>query len=66
MFLKEIKLENIDKDKFLKAQYWTSVCLENGYGCAQNKKMAKKFYKMAIDNGFVAPTQPKKKLFGIF
>lgn len=66
MLLKEIKLENIDKDKFLEAQYWISVCLENGYGCAQNKKMAKKFYKMAIDNGFVAPAQPKKKLFGIF
>lgn len=66
MLLKEIKLENIDKDKFLEAQYWTSVCLENGYGCPKDKKLAKKFYKMAVDNGFVDPAQPKKKLFGIF
>ena len=66
MLLKEITLENIGKAKFLEAQYWTSVCLENGYGCPQDKKMAKKFYKMAVDGGFVDPAPTKKKLFGIF
>lgn len=60
MLLKEIKLENIDKDKFLEAQYWTSVCLENGWGCPKDKKLAKKLYKMAVDNGFVDPAQPKR------
>lgn len=29
--LRELTLNNIDKSKFLEAQYWISVCLENGY-----------------------------------
>lgn len=66
MLTKEIKLENISKDKYYEAQYWASVCLENGYGCIKDKKLAKKLYKLAVDNGFVDPSQPKKKLFGIF
>lgn len=64
--LRELTLDNIDKSKFLEAQYWISVCLENGYGCPKDKKLAKKYYKMAVDNGYVDTAQPKKKRFGIF
>lgn len=66
MLLHEIPPKELDKDKIPETQYWLSVCLENGYGCVQDKKQAKKFYKMAIDNGFVDPSPTKKKLFGIF
>lgn len=63
---KEIKLKNIDKDKYLETKSWTSICLENGYGCHKVMILAKIFYKTAVDNGFVDPAQPKKKLFSIF
>lgn len=64
--LQELKLDNIDKASFLEAQYWISVCLENGYGCPKSKSLAKKYYKLAVDNGYIDTAQPKKKLFGIF
>lgn len=52
--------------KFYEAQYWISVCLKNGYGCEKDKKLAKQYYKKAIDNGYVDKETPRKKKFGIF
>lgn len=61
----EIKPDNIAKDKYAEALYWRSVCLENGWGCARNKRQAKELYNKAIEMGYV-DTSKKKKRFGLF
>lgn len=61
----EITPDNIAKDKYAEALYWRSVCLENGWGCARNKRQAKELYNKAIEMGYV-DTSKKKKRFGLF
>lgn len=63
--LHEIKSENTDPKIYAEAQYWISVCLENGYGCSKDTRQAKKHYSAAIKSGYV-DTSKRKKLFGLF
>lgn len=64
--LNEIAKGNCVDSKFYEAQYWISECLKNGYGCKKDRKLAKQYYKKAIDNGYVEKETFRKKKFGIF
>jgi len=55
-----------DMRRLAEAYYWVAICMFNGYGCEMDKKQAKKFYRMALDNGFIDPNRPKNKLFDIW
>ena len=43
------------------AQYLYAKCFEEGIGCSKDKKKAKKYYQLAKENGYIAPTKPKKR-----
>lgn len=59
-------LETISSNKSGEAQYLLAYCLENGYGCEKDKKLAKTLYKSAQINGYTKNPLPRKKKFGLF
>lgn len=63
--LSEIWLLLQGLDEEAEVLYLRSVCLENGWGCPRDKRLAKETYNKAIEKGYV-DTAKKKKWFGLF
>lgn len=57
-------LSKLIEGKNGEAQYLYAQCLENGYGCTKDKRMAKKYYQLAQENGYEGVK--RKKWFGFF
>lgn len=60
------QLETLSHKNNGEAQYYLAYCLENGYGCAKDKKRAKILYNSAQSNGFTQNPIARKKKFGFF
>lgn len=59
-------LNTLASKKNGEAQYLLAYCLENGFGCAKDKKQAKALYNSAQANGYTEDLLPRKKKFGLF